>query len=597
MADSIVRNFSIIAHIDHGKTTLTDRLLLKTGTISERVFTERMMDSNPIEQERGITIKMAPVRMDFEHHGQPVSFNLIDTPGHVDFSYEVSRSLAAVEGALLLVDATQGIQAQTLSHFDKTQGHDLKIIPVINKIDLPNLNLETIQLEMMEAFGVEEDDFVFVSAKTGIGIDELIDAIISKMPGPKQNIQHPLKALIFNSFYEDHKGAIAAVRLIDGQISARETLHIMATNTLVEPVEIGIFAPNMKPVTTLKAGDVGYIATGLKDIRLCRVGDTITQHPRPANIIALPGYNPPQLMVFLDFYPLDGAQYSDLTDAMDKLSLNDAAIQYTPVHSQALGNGLRVGLLGILHAEIVQERLEREFDIGLIATAPSVKYELIKTDGAIQIITNPIELPEPNEIKEIHEPIAHTSIYTPKAYVGAVMQLCEDHRGNLMEMDYFGDRTKLIYDIPLAEIIVTFFDELKSISSGYASIEYHISKYAPVDAVKLAILINHEPIEALSQIVVRSKAEQVGRRVAKVLSEVIPRQLFVIPIQAAIGGKIVARETVKAFRKDVTAKLYGGDITRRKKLLEKQKKGKSRRKQFGKVEIPQEAFMAVLKKE
>lgn len=592
-----IRNFSIIAHIDHGKTTLTDRMLLKTGTITEREFRERVLDSNPIEQERGITIKLAPVRMEYKdkRNGNSVVLNLIDTPGHVDFSYEVSRSLQAVEGVILLVDATKGIQAQTLSHYYKAKEQNLEIIPVINKIDLTNAEVESVQLTMMEIFDFSEDEFVFVSAKTGEGVDELFEKLIDRVPEAEQNDQGELRALVFNSFYDDHKGVIASVRVVEGVVEAGDEFELMGTSTKCEPQSVGVFRPEMTELKKLTAGEVGYVATGLKDIRKVQVGDTLTTQ-EDGSKSPLPGYNPPQLMVFMDFYPIDGGEFAELNDAMEKLKLNDAALNYTKTHSPALGNGLRVGFLGILHAEIVQERLEREFGIELIATSPSVKYKLDMTSGKNVVITNPAELPDPSMIQNIYEPITTTKIYLPKDYVGAVMQLAEDHRGSMRDMSYLGNRAQLIYQIPLAEIIVTFFDELKSASSGYASMEYEVTDYAQVDAVKLTILINKEPVEALSQLVVREKAEEVGRRVVKILKDVIPRQLFVIPIQAAIGGKIIARETVSAYRKDVTAKLYGGDATRRKKLLEKQKKGKARRKQFGKVDIPQEAFMAVLKR-
>lgn len=585
------RNFSIIAHIDHGKTTLTDRLLLKSGTITDREFRERMMDSNPIEQERGITIKLAPVKMKFD----PYEFNLIDTPGHVDFSYEVARSLQAVEGALLLIDVTQGVQAQTLSHFYVAKNLGLTIIPVLNKIDLDNAMTEEVQLEIMEMFGFTEADFVLVSAKTGQGVDDLIEAIKTRIPAPTGDPEKPLKALIFNSFYDAHMGVVAAIRLIDGRLQTGQAVKLMVSNTKFIPQEIGVFSPKITPIGQLEAGSVGYIATGLKDIREARVGDTLTDMEAGA-LEPLPGYRAPQLMVYMDFYPVDGGKYQELKDALEKLALNDAALQFVATHSPALGNGFRVGFLGILHAEIVQERLEREFDLGLIATSPSVQYTLLLSNGETKTITSPTELPDPTTIKEIREPIAKVTIYTPKEFVGAVMQLSEDYRGELKNMEYFGNRAKLTYLIPLAEIIVTFFDDLKSSTSGYASIEYQVITEKAVKAVKLNILINHEPVEALSRIVVETKAEAIGREMAKKLKEVIPRQLFEIPIQVAIGGRIIARESIKAFRKDVTAKLYGGDRTRRMKLLEKQKKGKARRKQFGKVEIPQEAFMAVLKR-
>jgi len=594
MNPNSIRNFSIIAHIDHGKTTLTDRLLLKTNTTSQRDFRDRMLDTNPIEQERGITIKLAPVRMKHLFKGKTYVLNLIDTPGHVDFSYEVSRSLAACEGAILLVDATQGIQAQTISNFQKAKDQKLRIIPVLNKIDLLNADPETVKLDLIESLQFSETEILSISAKTGQNIDQLLDSIITKLPPPKGVPTGDLQALVFNSLYHSHKGVIIFVRVVNGKLT-KENLHLLGTNTNFEPQEIGIFSPMMTPIDSLSAGEVGFIATGLKDISLAQVGDTVTKSSS-SKVNSLPGYKPPQLMVYMDFYPIDGKDFNLLLDALEKLKLNDAALKYSSTHSKALGNGFRVGFLGVFHAEIVQERLAREFDLNIIATAPSVKYKLKLTDGKETSIKSPSQLPDPSSIQLIKEPIVLISIFTPKQYLGAILQLCDDHRGKLENMDYFGDRIKLNYRLPLAEMIINFYDELKSVSSGFASIEYQISDYQPIDAVKLTILVNKEPVEALSQIVVREKAEEVGRFITKRLKEVIPRQLFEIPIQAAIGGKIIARETVKAFRKDVTAKLYGGDITRRKKLLEKQKKGKSKRKAFGKVELPQEAFLAVLKR-
>jgi GTP-binding protein LepA len=599
----LVRNFSIIAHIDHGKTTLTDRLLLKTGTITARDFTERVMDSNPIEQERGITIKLAPVRMNYtlpEHlrqqFGTPMcQLNLIDTPGHVDFTYEVSRSLAAGEGAVLLVDASQGVQAQTLSNFQKARDEALTIIPVLNKIDLPSVDVDAAKLEMMELFGFDETQIVLVSAKTGEGVDLLLEQLVTQLPQPPQAIDEPLRALVFSSQYHQHKGVVVYVRVVDGKLTVGQ-LEFMRTGVAFEPQEVGIFSPTMQPVAAIEAGSVGYIATGLKDIRKAQVGDTITATLLRSST-PLKGYNPPQLMVYMDFYPVDGGDYQDLVDAMDKLRFNDAALQYSPTNSPALGNGLRVGFLGVLHAEIVQERLEREYGLELIATSPSVRYEVKLTNGEEILVHNPAELPEPNLISQIREPVAKVRLLSPQAYLGAVLQLCEAHRGVQHDIEYFGDRVQLTYHIPLPELIVTFHDELKSVSSGFASLEYEVTGYQTVEAVRLIILVNKVPVDALSQIVVKEKAEEQGKFMVKRLKEVIPRQLFEIPVQAAIGGKVIARETVKAFRKDVTAKLYGGDRTRRMKLLEKQKKGKERRKQFGQVEIPQEAFMAVLKRD
>lgn len=593
---SHIRNFSIVAHIDHGKTTLTDRLLLITKTIDERVFTERMMDSNPIEQERGITIKMAPVRMNYTAaDGEIYQLNLIDTPGHVDFSYEVSRSLAAVEGVLLLVDVTQGVQAQTLAHFQKAKEQGLVILPVLNKVDLAGGNPDNVMLEMMDMFGFNETDFVRVSAKTGVGVDELLRAIVTRLPAPAGSATAPLKALVFNSLFDQHKGVITHIRVMEGSIEPKNRYTFMASKEQFEAPEIGIFSPQMLPIDHLSAGEVGFIATGLKSIRSAQVGDTVTTVIGPT-ATPCPGYQPPQLMVYMDFYPMDGDDFEPLKDGLNKLMLNDSALQYSATHSFALGNGVRVGFLGILHAEIVQERLEREFGLNLIGTTPSVSYEIELTDGSRQTIHNPMELPDPTAIKTLYEPIIKAMIFTPREYLGTVMQLLENHRSTQQGMEFFGDRVKLTYAMPLAELIVSFIDELKSVSQGFASLQYELASMQPVDAVKLSVMVNHEVIEALSYMVVRDQAERIGRELTSRLKEVIPRQLFEIPIQAAVGGKIVARETIKAFRKDVTAKLYGGDITRRMKLLEKQKKGKERRKQFGNVEIPQEAFFAIMKK-
>jgi GTP-binding protein LepA len=592
-----IRNFSIVAHIDHGKTTLTDRLLLKTNTITDRLFSDRMMDSNPIEQERGITIKMAPVRMMYQaNDGLEYQLNLIDTPGHVDFSYEVSRSLAAVDGVLLLVDVTQGVQAQTLAHYQKALEHDLVIVPVLNKVDLAGGDAEAVMLEMMDMFGFLEDDFILVSAKTGQNVEGLLEHIVVKIPPPTGTMDSALTALVFNSFFDTHKGVLVHVRVMTGTLNPREKLVFMASQIAFESDEVGIFSPSMKPVSHIAAGEVGYIATGLKNIRVAQVGDTVTHQLKPATQ-PLPGYQLPQLLVYMDLYPVDGDDFELLKESLDKLTLNDSALSYVATHSYALGNGVRVGFLGILHAEIVQERLEREFDLNLIGTTPSVSYEVEFVDGSRKIIHNPADLPDPSTIKTLYEPIIATTVFTPRAYLGQVIQLLETHRATQELIEYYGDRVKLTYTMPLAELIVRFVDELKSISQGYASLQYELSGLEPVQAVKLSILVNHEIVEALSMIVVADQADRIGRDIVARLKEVIPRQLFEIPLQAAIGGRIVARETIRAFRKDVTAKLYGGDVTRRMKLLEKQKAGKKRRKQFGSVEIPQEAFFAIMKKE
>lgn len=595
MATNNIRNFSIIAHIDHGKTTLTDQLLRFTNTISEREMTQRVMDSNPIEQERGITIKLAPVRMVYQPAGgEKYELNLIDTPGHVDFGYEVSRSLAACEGALLVVDATQGIQAQTLSNYEKARVLGLKVIPVINKIDLPAADPDQVALDLISEFGVNEADIVKVSAKTGVNIEGLLNEVVRQIPPPQEKDTDPLRVLIFTSLYHPHKGVIAYVRVVSGTLK-REKLHSLGTGSDFLPIELGIFTPGMTPVSELHAGEVGYIASGLKDVRLLRVGDTITTAANPTSE-PLPGYKEPQPMVYMEFYPIDGDDFALLVDAMGKLALHDAALQFQSTHSHALGNGLRVGFLGILHAMIVQERLEREFDLDLIATSPSVRYKIKLRHGPEIEIHTPIEYPDPATIEKIMEPVVLATIFTPKDYLGAVMRLCEAHRATLDGIVDHGNRVKVTYLLPLSELIINFHDELKSVSSGFASLEYEMFDFQPVDAVKLDVLIHFEPVEALSQIVVRSQADHIGRKLVKKLKEVIPRQNFEVAIQAAIGGKVIAREDISAYRKDVTAKLYGGDQTRKDKLLKKQKKGKKRMKEFGKVALPQEAFLAVLER-
>lgn len=593
-----IRNFSIIAHIDHGKTTLTDRLLLHTGAISQRQFKERLMDSNPIEQERGITIKLAPVRLHWKNPttGEHTQLNLIDTPGHVDFSYEVSRSLAACEGVLLVVDASQGVQAQTLANYEKAKALGLKVIPVINKIDLPVADPEGTALELMETFDLPENEILYTSAKSGQNIDQVLDGIVNLLPPPAGDMSAPLRALVFASVYDAHQGVIAYLRVVDGELR-RENLMLLAKHKKFTPTEIGIFGPDRRPVESLKSGEVGYIATGLKEVSEVQVGDTITEAGAAQDIAPLPGYREPQPMVYLELYPIEGDDFVLLQDALNKLRLHDAALQFVGTHSRALGNGFRVGFLGILHAEIVRERLEREFNLNLVATSPSVNYEVALLGQDEPVIAHHAgELPDPSLIREIREPMTRATIFTPRSYLGAVMQLSEEHRGKLLEVIDVGTRVRAVFRLPLAELIVQFHDQLKSATSGFASLEYEVSDYQPVDAVKLSIIVQHEEIEALSQIVVREKAEQIGRAVTKKLKEVIPRQQFEIPIQAAIGGRIVARETVSAFRKDVTAKLYGGDVTRRNKLLEKQKKGKKKMKEIGQVQLPQEAFLAVLER-
>jgi GTP-binding protein LepA len=590
-----IRNFSIIAHIDHGKTTLTDAFLRATKTISATEKRERVMDSNPIEQEKGVTIKLAPVTMDHKVNGQTYQLNLIDTPGHVDFGYEVSRSLAACEGALLLIDATQGVQAQTLANFEKAKELGLKIIPVINKIDLPSADIDQVTLEIMDLLGVAEEDIYKTSAKNNIGIEEVLEAIVKKIPSPTGDLDKPVKAMIVTSLFDSHQGVIAYLRVIDGKLPAKSQMHLMSTNTSFQPIGLGIFKPQRIQKDQLSAGDVGYVATGLKDISHVKVGDTLTLQADKDKIKTLPGYKEPTPMVFMELYPIDANDFTALKDAFEKLSLHDSALQSKPTHSTALGNGLRVGFLGIFHAEIVRERLQREFDLDLIATAPSVSYQITNKQNEKLIINTPAEFPEPNFINSIEEPIVKAMIFTPEEYVGTVYKLTREKRGVLTNTIGSGTRVKLEYTIPLAELITDFHDLLKSATSGFASLEYELNGYQQVDAIKVDIMINKESIEALSFITTKNKAEQKGRDLVKKLKEVVPRQMFEVPIQAAIGGKIIARETIKAFRKDVTAKLYGGDVTRRMKLLRKQSRGKKKMKSIGKVELNQETFLAVLK--
>ncbi len=586
-----IRNFSIIAHIDHGKTTLTDRFLKLTKTVNDLNFQERMMDSNPIEQERGVTIKLAPVRMNFSGH----ILNLIDTPGHVDFGYEVSRSLKACEGAVLLVDATQGIQAQTLANYEKAKKLDLTIIPVVNKIDLDSAEVETTMLEMIETFELQEEEILLCSAKTGQGVEKILQAVIERVPAPSGRHEDNLQAMIITSKYDNHQGAIAYIRIMNGSLKTNQSLYLKYSDVEFQPNEIGVFTPQSKPVKRLSAGEVGYAATGLKEIELLKIGDTITDYYQRKETTALPGFKEPTPMVFMELYPVNNDQFQDLKDAVDKLKLHDASLQFSPTHSQALGNGLRVGFLGIFHAEVIRERLSREFDLDLIATAPSVKYKVKTKDKETLIVETPADLPKPNHIKQIREPITKATIFAPVEYLPNIIEFTRKRRGQLLNSINNGARARLKYHIPLSELIVDFHDKLKSISSGFASLEYEVIDYTPVDVVKVDILVNKEPIEALSFMSLKDKAETKGRAMVEKLKEVIPKQLFEIPIQAAIGGKIIARADVKAYRKDVTAKLYGGDRTRRMKLLKQQSEGKKRMKKFGEVELNQDAFLAVLK--
>lgn len=593
-----IRNFCIIAHIDHGKSTLADRLIEKTGTLTQREMEDQVLDTMELEKERGITIKAQAIRLvHTTEGGEEYILNLIDTPGHVDFNYEVSRSLAACEGALLVVDATQGIQAQTLANCYLALEHDLEIIPVINKIDLPSARPDEIKKEIEDVIGLDCSDAPLISAKVGLGIDDVLKAIVEKIPCPEGDEDAPLRALIFDSYYDSYKGVICYIRVKEGTIKKGMKIKLMASKKEYEVTEVGIFRPQYMEVPELKAGDVGYVCASIKNVRDARVGDTITEAEREAKE-PLPGYRPAIPMVFSGFYPTDSAKYEELKEALEKLQLNDAALIFEPETSVALGFGFRCGFLGLLHMEIVQERLEREYNLDIVTTAPSVIYRITKTDGEVIELTNPTNMPSPTEIEFMEEPYVKATIITPSEYVGAVMDLCQNKRGIFKNMEYIETtRVMLHYEMPLNEIIYDFFDALKSRTKGYASLDYELIEYKESDLVKLDILLNGDPVDALSQIVPKERAYQRGRAICEKLKEIIPRQLFEIPIQAAIGSKIIARETVKALRKDVLAKCYGGDITRKKKLLEKQKEGKKRMKQIGTVEVPQEAFMAVLKVE
>lgn len=593
-----IRNFSIVAHIDHGKSTLADRLLQLTGTISDRDMTEQVLDSMDLEREKGVTIKASAVRMMYTaRDGHTYELNLIDTPGHVDFGYEVSRAMEACEGAILVVDASQGVEAQTLANLYLALDADLEIIPVINKIDLPSARPDEVAEEIKNLLGTPADQIIRISAKEGVNVEAILEAVIENVPPPQGDRNLPLRALIFDSHYDSYKGVVAYIRLVDGQITMGENILPMASSADFKPVEVGVFAPHLQPVDELTAGEVGYVATGLKTVRECRVGDTLTSANQPAQK-PLPGYQKAKPMVFAGIYPVEGEDFSDLKDALEKLQLNDASLVYDPETSQALNFGFRCGFLGMFHMEIIQERLEREYDLDIIVTSPSVEYEVVLRSGELIRVDSPAELPEEGDIAEIREPWMRIEIFTPTEFYGTVMELVKKRRGVFIEQDYpTPKRVQLIYEIPLAEMIVDFFDHLKSRTRGYASLDYHFAEYRPDDLVKLEILVNNEPVDALATIVHRDNAYHKGQALISKLKDLIPRQLFAVPIQAFASGRVISRANVKALRKDVLAKCYGGDVSRKRKLLEKQKRGKKRMKMVGNVEIPQEAFFAVLRLE
>lgn len=596
MSTDHIRNFCIIAHIDHGKSTLADRLIEATGTLTKREMEAQVLDSMDLERERGITIKAQSVRLlHTAKDGNQYTLNLIDTPGHVDFSYEVSRSLVACEGALLVVDAAQGVEAQTLANVYLALEHDLEIIPVINKIDLPSADVERVKKEIEDIIGLDASDAILASAKSGIGIQDILEAIVERIPAPEDKSDQPTRALIFDSRFDSYKGAIAYVRVKEGSLKKRDIIRMMHDNKDFEVTELGVFTPNLLPVDELSCGSVGCVAASIKNVGDCHVGVTITKADDPA-AEPLPGYRKAVSMVYCGLYPTDSKDYDNLRDALEKLNLNDAALEYEPETSIALGFGFRCGFLGLLHMDVIQERLEREYNLTLITTAPSVNYKVHKTNGEILEIDNPSKLPPPTEIDFIEEPYVKATTIVPKDFVGAIMELSQDKRGEYQSMEYLDEtRVSIVYHLPLGEIIYDYFDKLKSATKGYASLDYELIGYQASPMVKMDILLNGEPVDALSIIVHKDRAATRGRALAEKLKELIPRQMFEIPIQAAVGNKIVARETVKAWRKDVLAKCYGGDISRKRKLLEKQKEGKKRMKAVGSVEIPQEAFMAILK--
>ena len=597
MPTDSIRNFCIIAHVDHGKSTLADRMLQLTGTISDREMVEQVLDSMDLEREKGVTIKASAVRMNYTYKDRVYELNLIDTPGHVDFNYEVSRALEACEGALLVVDATQGVEAQTLANLYLAVESNLTILPVINKIDLASAQPDEVAEEIEALLGIPAESVLRVSAKEGINIDQVLDAIVTQIPPPTGDSEAPLQALIFDSHYDSYKGVVAYVRVMQGTIEPEATLRLMATHADVKPVEIGVFAPGMVPVSSLSAGDVGYIATGLKTVKECRVGDTFTLASQPAEQ-PLPGYRHPKPMVFAGIYPVDGEDYEELKEALERLQLNDASLVFEPETSQALNFGFRCGFLGLFHMEIIQERIEREYNLNIVVTAPSVEYEVVLINGEVVHISSPAKLPEESQITEVREPWMRLEVITPTEFYGTIMELAIKLRGTFISQDYPApNRVQLNYDIPLSELIVDFFDDLKSRTRGYASMDYHFLDYRPGNLVKLEILVDNEPVDALAAIVHKEDAYHKGQALITKLKSLIPRQLFDVAIQASASGRVISRANVKALRKDVLAKCYGGDITRKKKLLEKQKKGKRRMKMIGDVEIPQEAFMAVLKLE
>ena len=591
-----IRNFSIIAHIDHGKSTLADRLIEMTGTLSKREMEDQILDSMSLERERGITIKDQAVQLDYKaKDGNEYILNLIDTPGHVDFSYEVSRALAACEGALLVIDATQGIEAQTLANVYLAMDHDLEIIPVINKIDLPSADVPLVEKEIEDVLGIDKEDCVLCSAKTGLGVDEVLEAVVNRVPAPKGDPAAPLQALIFDSKFDAYKGVMLYVRVVNGCLKKGMSIRLMATGKVYEVTEVGVFKPAMVNVPELGEGQVGFLAASIKTVKDARVGDTITDNNRPAKE-PLPGYRKATPMVYCGLYPVENSEYDNLRDALEKLQLNDASLTFEPETSTALGFGFRCGFLGLLHMDVIKERLEREYNLTLITTAPNVIYEVVKTNGDIEMVDNPSQFPNPTVIEHVEEPFVNATIIVPKDFVGPIMELSQEKRGEYQNMTYLDENRVMIhYALPLSEIIFDYFDRLKSVSRGYASLDYELSGYRASDMVKVDILLNGDPVDALNAIVHRDRAQYWGRALVEKLRKLIPRQLFEIPIQAAIGSKIIARENVSALRKDVLAKCYGGDITRKRKLLEKQKAGKKRMKQVGSVELPQEAFMAILK--